>query len=216
MNQIEELTKLFTKFPGIGPRVARRFAYFILRSNTSYIQSLANAMINIQRVVKLCPVSFAYFFPLDPSQKYSPLITDPMRAHNILMVVEKETDIEIIEKSRFWNGQYFVLGQLAPLIDTDLDEKIRLPQLLQHIKDRASQSKAFPGSDAGLSEVVLALATHPEGDRTAHIIRTRLSPLQSQYGFHITTLGRGFSSGTEIEYSDTDTLSFALRNRSEL
>ena len=173
-------------------------------------------MINLQRSVKLCPVSFAYFFPIDAHQKYSPMLTDATRKHDRVMIVEKETDIETIEKSRLWDGQYFVLGQLAPLIDTDLEEKIRLNQLLSMIRARASRSNDFPGSDAGLTEVVLALATHPEGDRTAHIIRTRLSPLQTQYGFQITTLGRGFSSGTEIEYSDTDTLSFALRNRSEL
>lgn len=216
MNQIEELTKLFTKFPGIGPRVARRFAYFILRSSPSFVHNLTQSMINLQRSVKLCPVSFAYFFPIDAHQKYSPMLTEAARKHDRVMIVEKETDIETIEKSRLWDGQYFVLGQLAPLIDTDLEEKIRLNQLLSMIHARASRSNDFPGSDVGLTEVVLALATHPEGDRTAHIIRTRLNPLQTQYGFHITTLGRGFSSGTEIEYSDTDTLSFALRNRSEL
>lgn len=216
MNHIEELTKLFTKFPGIGPRVARRFAYFILRSNAGYVQSLASAMMNIQKNVRLCPVSFAYYFPDGYNTDYSPIILDQSRDHAMMMIVEKETDIEIIEKSNFWNGNYFVLGQLAPLIDTDLEEKIRLPALRDIIRKRAEKMSIFPGSTAGLTEVVLALATHPEGDRTAHIIRTKIADLQSQYGFRITTLGRGFSSGTEIEYSDSDTLSFALKNRSIL
>ncbi len=146
MNHIEELTKLFTKFPGIGPRVARRFAYFILRSNAGYVQSLASAMMNIQKNVRLCPVSFAYYFPDGYNTEYSPIILDPSHDHSTMMIIEKETDIEIIEKSKFWNGNYFVLVQLAPLIDTDLEEKIRLSALRDIITKRAEKMSVFPGS----------------------------------------------------------------------
>lgn len=205
MNPIDELANSFMKFPGIGRRQAKRFAYFIIQSQPHYISKLLNQIENIHKHVRLDPDSFQYFYSSDPTDTTSPIMRDTTRNSQLLMIVEKDVDIESIEKSRAYNGHYFVLGGLAPLVDTDLERTIRVTELLKRI-----ESKAAAGD---LQEVIFALAAHPEGDRTTRIIRQKIEPLRERFGFTISQLGRGFSTGTEVEYSDPETLASALENR---
>lgn len=208
-NPIDELANSFMKFPGIGRRQAKRFAYFIIQSQPSFSQKLASQILNAQKNIKLDPESFQYFYAPDGNQSQSPISADPTRDKTLLMIVEKDVDIESIEKSHAYHGQYFVLGGLAPLIDTDIDTTIRLPQLLQSIEKRSVETD----SSKKLNEIIFALAANPEGDRTTDLIKQKIAPLQERFNFTISQLGRGFSTGTEVEYSDADTLTNALANR---
>ncbi len=208
MNPIDELSNLFIKFPGIGRRQAKRFAYFIIQSSPGYTQKLSSQIISAQKNIKLDPISFQYFYSENDSDVYSEISRDKTRDGSLLMLVEKDIDIDSIENSRAYRGQYFVLGGLAPLIDTDLESVIRVRELVTLIKKK--------GAESSLSEVILALAANPEGDRTADLIKQKIAPLQEQFGFKISQLGRGFSTGTEVEYSDTETISNALFNRKSL
>ena len=113
------------------------------------------------------------------------------------MIVEKDVDIESIEKSLAYHGRYFVLGGLAPFIDTDLESSIRVRELEKLIQEK--------GTVNNLSEIIFALAANPEGDRTADLIKEKIAPLQERFKFKVSQLGRGFSTGTEVEYSDADT-----------
>lgn len=191
------------KFPGIGRRQARRFAYFIIQSNPSFSNKLASQILNMQKNIKLDPISFQYFYSENPQEKHSPITKDTTRDQNLLMIVEKDVDIESIEKSLAYHGQYFVLGGLAPILDTDLDQSIRTRELMKRIESAGET----------LKEIIFALSANPEGDRTADLIRQKIAPLQERFDFKISQLGRGFSTGTEVEYSDADTLASALQNR---
>lgn len=193
------------KFPGIGRRQARRFAYFIIQSNPGFAQGLANQISGVQKYVRKDPESFQYFYSDDPKQTHSPITLDPSRTSNLLMVVEKDVDIESIEKSHAYHGRYFVLGGLAPLIDTELESSLRVRELLKLIEDK--------GTKNDLTEIIFALAANPEGDRTADLIKQKIAPLQERFNFKVSQLGRGFSTGTEVEYSDAETLANALENR---
>lgn len=205
MNPIDELSNLFIKFPGIGRRQAKRFAYFIIQSQPSYTQKLANQILSAQKNVKLDPTSFQYFYSDNPSDTLSPISQDSTRDDTLLMIVEKDVDIDSIEKSHAYHGKYFVIGGLAPLMDTDIDSTIRIRELINHI-----EKKFTSGS---IKEIIFALAANPEADRTAQLIRQRIQPLQEKFNFKISQLGRGFSTGTEVEYSDPETLASALENR---
>ncbi|MEI8223696.1 MAG: toprim domain-containing protein [bacterium] len=205
MNPIDELSNLFVKFPGIGRRQAKRFAYFIIQSQPSYTQKLASQILSAQKNVKLDPTSFQYFYSENPTDTLSPISKDTTRDDSLLMIVEKDVDIDSIEKSRAYHGKYFVIGGLAPLMDTDIDSAIRIRELINHIEKK--------GSGSALTEIIFALAANPEGDRTATLIKQKIAPLQEQFGFTISQLGRGFSTGTEVEYSDPETLASALENR---
>lgn len=205
MNPIDELANSFMKFPGIGRRQAKRFAYFIIQSQPAFTQKLANQILTTQKYVRLDPESFQYFYAENPNEVRSPLMRDIHRNSKILMIVEKDVDIESIEKSKAFIGHYFVLGGLAPMLDTELDEMIRVPQLLKRIEEK--------GIKQDLDEIIFALAANPEGDRTTNLLKQKIAPLQERFGFKISQLGRGFSTGTEVEYSDADTLASALENR---
>lgn len=202
MNPIEELTNLFIKFPGIGRRQAKRFAYFIIQSNPLFSQKLSQQILSAQRNIKLDPKSFQYFYS-QGNEDYSPITLDATRDTSLLMIIEKDVDIESIEKSRAYHGQYFVLGGLAPLIDIDLEQSIRIKELIKRVENDSSFIK----------EIIFALAANPEGDRTASMIKQKISPLVEHSKIKISQLGRGFSTGTEVEYSDADTLANALENR---
>ncbi len=205
MNPIDNLTDLFIKFPGIGRRQAKRFAYFIIQSNPSFSEHLAREILSAQKNVRLDPISFQYFTPKNANDIYSPITLDSSRDNSLLMIVEKDVDIDSIEKSHAYHGKYFVLGGLAPLIDTDLESTIRVRELEKLIAEKCSKSE--------LSEIIFALSANPEGDRTTDLVKQKISPLQEKFNFKTSQLGRGFSTGTEVEYSDASTLANALENR---
>lgn len=203
MDPINELANSFMKFPGIGRRQAKRFAYFIIQSNPSFSNKLASQIISAQKNVKLDPISYQYFYSENSQEKYSPITLDTSRDSGLLMVVEKDVDIESIEKSHAYYGYYFVLGGLAPMLDTELEQVLRIRELMKRIEDKGSEIK----------EIIFALAANPEGDRTTSLIKQKIAPLQERFQFKVSQLGRGFSTGTEVEYSDPNTLASALENR---
>jgi recombination protein RecR len=206
-NPLDELTQSFMKFPGIGRRQAKRFAYFIIQSEPGWVHQLAQQMLSVQKNMKLDPISFQYFSTSDPTVTHSPLTRDPKRDKSLLMIVEKDVDIEALEKSGAYQGHYFVLGGLAPLIDTDIDKTIRLQQLLRVVVQKIQDS------DSPLREIIFALSANPEGDRTARLLQQKLVSLEGSSSVTFSQLGRGFSTGTEVEYSDPETIMYALTSR---
>ena len=66
----------------------------------------------------------------------------------------------------------------------------------------------------GLKEIILAFAASPQGEHTESYLRKILAPLSIKHGLKISSLGRGLSTGAELEYTDPDTLKNALKNRS--
>ena len=199
----EQLAHLFTKFPGIGRRQAKRFAYFVVQSNPDVSRELQDKITDTRKTVKLCPVSFQYFTTNDPSITTSPIVRDDTRDSSILLIVEKDQDIEAFEKSQTYHGQYFVLGNLGNLLDTEMDEQFRIKALEKLINQKGN----------ALSEIIFALPANPDADRITHTLQQKLMPLSEQFGFTISQLGRGFSTGAEVEYADSETLSSALENR---
>jgi recombinational DNA repair protein RecR len=80
---------------------------------------------------------------------------------------------------------------------------VRIKELLRTIEERKDV----------LKEIIVALSLNPQGEHTDTYIRETLSPLQKKYNFSIVSLGRGLSTGTELEYSDSETIKNALKNR---
>lgn len=197
MKSIENLTHLISKLPGIGPRQARRMVYFLLTQDDSFLSSLSGEIKNLKQHIKMCSESFAYFYSEDPQESLHPVMRDKTRDKNLLMVVEKDTDLESVEKSHLFHGLYFVLGGNLPVVEKDPQNRIRLKELKNFIEKYSPK------------EIILAMNANPEGDNTADFLRNELSDIDA----NITILGRGFSTGTEIEYSDKETLGSALANR---
>jgi recombination protein RecR len=113
--------------------------------------------------------------------------------------------MENIEKSKSFNGKYFILGGTIPILEKTPERKIRLKELMNSV-----ESKAKSGT---LKEIIIATNLNPEGENTADFIQRTLRELSEKYNIKISKLGRGLSTGTELEYSDNETIKNALQNR---
>jgi recombination protein RecR len=96
----------------------------------------------------------------------------------------------------------------VPIFDEAPEQKIRQKELMERLTQMTSQEEGHK-----LKEVILATSVNPEGEHTASYIAGLLKPLINAHGFRVSTLGRGLSTGTELEYSDSETLKSALQNR---
>lgn len=203
MSEIDKLTELFLKFPGIGPRQARRFVYFLERMPESFTQNLSSSLINLKQNVRVCQESYQHFYSANRAQ-LSPIAQDPNRDRSLLMVVEKDMDLETVERLGVYNGTYFVLGgRITP--NTEKPERfVRIKELKDIITQRADE----------VSEIILATSLTPEGEHTRTYILENLADQSEKHDIEISTLGRGFSTGTELQYSDKETMEYALSNRS--
>lgn len=202
-NPIEKLAKYFKEFPGIGERQARRFVYFLLHKNPNYVKELGDNILSIKKLIHQCPSCFL-FFEGDKDQLCD-VCDNPKTDKTSLLIVEKDADYENIKKSKNYSGMYFILGGLAPIVTKDTPTFLRLKELLNTIENRAKNHK--------LQEIIIALSLNPQGEHTDIYLREKISPLQDKYKFKVVSLGRGLSTGTELEYSDGETIKNALLNR---
>lgn len=204
MDTIQKLTELFKMFPGIGPRQAKRFVYFLLTSTEGYAGDLSKLIVELKADIVCCDTCFR-FFPKDKSSKSTCTICrDEHRDTTQLMIVSRDVDFENIEKTKSFTGYYFILGGSVPILETHPEEKIRQKELIEIVTKRSTK---------GLKEIILALDYNPEGENTREYVTRILGALSIKLGFSISSLGRGLSTGSELEYSDPDTLKNALQNR---
>jgi len=121
------------------------------------------------------------------------------------MIVARDSDFESIEKSGTYKGIYFILGGTVPILDKEPEKRIRLRSLLERIEKQA------------FKEIILSLNTTPDGEHTTDIVREAVVKVSKNVdGFtpmRITVLGRGLSTGAELEYADSETIRNALQNR---
>ncbi|PIR38404.1 MAG: recombination protein RecR [Candidatus Zambryskibacteria bacterium CG10_big_fil_rev_8_21_14_0_10_42_12] len=204
MNDLDRLKELFSEFPGIGPRQAERFVYFILRKNGAYAENLSKAILGLKRHIRQCEDSYQYFFA-QGDERLSPIARSQARDDSLLMIVEKDTDLENIERSASYSGRYFVLGGTVPILEKEPERRIRIRELKEIIKRKSTEKN--------IKEIILALSANPDGEHTATYIKEELEPVSKEYNIKITELGRGLSTGTELEYSDKETIRNALQYR---
>lgn len=197
MHDSEKLVQLFEKFPGIGPRQARRFVYFLLRSGAEYRHTLTQAIAHVGSHIHTCTQCGRYYTSAQEGGVCG-ICGNTARDSTTLMVVEKDADLEAIEKSASYSGRYFLLGRLLRLTEAERE----LPRQRELI-ERVSKSE--------VREVIIALPVTTEGEHTATAVEQALIPLRERIS--ITVLGRGLSTGSELEYADADTLKHALESR---
>jgi recombination protein RecR len=201
MDNTQKLIELFKEFPGIGPRQAKRFVYFLLNKNPAYANDLSRLINEVRSTVHACDTCFR-FFP-NGNNMSCPICRDESR-DKTLMLVSQDVDFENIEKTKFYNGYYFILGGNIPILEKTPEKRIRQKDLLEIIDKKIK---------TGLSEIIVALNYNPEGENTLNYLKDILLPIAEKNNIKISTLGRGLSTGTELEYSDSDTIKNALKNR---
>jgi recombination protein RecR len=203
MDPINLLSEQFKEFPGIGERQAKRFVYFLLHKNPQYVKMLGDAILSIKNQIKQC--SSCYLFFQSNNDTLCPTCKNTETDKSTLLIVEKDADFESIKRSRTYKGMYFILGGLVPIVTKDTPNFVRTKELVNTIEKRAQGGV--------LKEVILALSINPQGEHTDMYLRELINSLKDKYNFKLSTLGRGLSTGTELEYSDSETIKNALRNR---
>lgn len=194
-NVIDALGKL----PGVGPRTAERYAYFLFKSNQQVSDSIAEALAELHDGLKSCPVTFAL---IDANEDVSEFYADPERDKRTILVVEEPLDIYAIEQTRAFRGTYHVLGGAISPIDGVTPDQLHIQELIVRIqKDE-------------VLEVIIATNPSVEGESTALLLEKMLH--EAKPDLRLTRLARGLPLGVDLSYADQITLSAALENRTNL
>ncbi len=201
MDSLHKLEEIFAHFPGIGPRQARRFVYYLLNKSPSYIGEFIRLIEEVKKSTSEC-IQCRRFFIQGIMSTTCPVCSDSNRDTTTLMIVARDSDFETIEKSGAYRGYYFILGGTIPVLDKEPEKRIRLEKLLNHITDATD-----------LKEIILSLNTTPDGEHTGNVVKEAIQKLPHASHVKITILGRGLSTGAELEYVDGETLRNALKNR---
>lgn len=206
MDIIDKLTEVFKEFPGIGERQAKRFVYFLMSRNPSYSENLSELILDLKKEIAQCKECFRFYILNSKKDKICELCANPNTDSSTLIVVEKDSDLESIRKSGVYHGKYFILGGLVPIVEKTTKSRVRIEELKKKITTEARPQGL-------LKEIILAFSISPQGDHTDQYAREQIKDLCEKQNIKISSLGKGLSTGTELEYSDNDTLKNALKNR---
>ncbi|MDO8265700.1 MAG: recombination mediator RecR [Candidatus Saccharibacteria bacterium] len=191
---LDDLIEALGQLPGVGPRSAERYAYFLLKNDTYKSKKLADTLERLHANVAYCPITFAL---IDPEDKVSRLYSDNNRDKKVVALVADAFDIIALEKTSLYRGTYHVLGGLISPIDGIGPEQLHIPELKKRIKDDE------------VKEIILATNASVEGETTALYVQQELAGLD----LTITRLARGLPIGVDLEYADQITLGRALEGR---
>ncbi len=196
---LNELANQFTKYPGVGPRQAFRYALFVSKQTTPEIEQMIQTLKDLKHI-NLCE---RCFLQTENENSRCSICDDKKRNQNEICVVEREGDLINIEKSRAYRGTYVVLGENISPINTSIVPKQRLLALIKEVKKMPEEEK---------KEIILALNNTREGNFTTLYIEETFKK-QGLKNLSITSLGRGLASGSELEYIDEETTRHAFEGR---
>jgi recombination protein RecR len=197
---LENLIEAFGQLPGVGPRSAERYAYYVLKHSSADAKRLSGALEKVHPGVKLCPITFAF---IDASESVSRLYSDTERNKQLVAVVEDPFDVLALENTGQFKGTYHVLGGAISPIDGVTPEQLHVPELIKRLEKD------------DVEEVILATNASVEGESTALYIQRQLEEAGLK-DIKITRLARGLPVGVDLEYADQITLTHALQGRKEL
>lgn len=194
---LSDVIEALSILPGVGPKSAERYAYYLLKSDNDATIRLADALAGLHEGVGQCNVTYAL---VEQGIDTSPLYSGEDRDKTTIAVVADSFDIMAIEKTGMYKGTYHVLGGLLSPIDGLGPEDLHIPELLKRIE-----------ADE-VDEIILATNASVEGESTSLYIQKHIENDTTK----ITRLARGLPVGTDIDYADQITLSRALEGRTAL
>jgi len=193
---IQNLIDEFAKLPSVGPRQAARFVFYLLNQPKEEIEKFAKKLFILKKI-KYC--SFCNRAIESAITALCDICKNKDRDRTMVCIVEKDTNIESIEKTKRYNGLYYVIGT-----EGEKKQLERLKTLIEKIKKSSKK----------IEEIIIATDATTEGETIALYASRQLGELKKSYPqLKITRLGRGLSTGSELEYMDEDTLTNALLGR---
>lgn len=194
---LTELIESLGTLPGVGPRTAERYAYFLLKADPAAGKRIAAAATNLHDHVDYCKKTFAL---VEKGKELSDLYTDTSRDKKLVAVVAEPFDIVALEKTGQYKGTYHVLGGLVSPIDGVGPEQLHISELISRI------------DEDNVEEIILATNASVEGESTALYIQQQIGDRKVR----VTRLARGLPVGVDLEYADQITLGRALEGRTQL
>ena len=194
---MEALVDAFRKLPGVGPRTAERFAFYILSQPVTVARNLTQAILKVKETIGFCTVCYNL-----ADGELCAICRDPGRDKSVICVVEDPRGLIAFEKAGGYKGVYHVLlGVLSPL-DGIGPKDLKIMDLRNRI-------------GAGtVREIILATDSDMEGEATALYLLKELRALKMD--FHISRLAYGIPMGSAVEYADQVTLVRAIEGRRAL
>lgn len=194
---LQNVIDAFGSLPGVGPRTAERYAYYLVKRDADTSLRLAETLKSLQAGIGYCKKTFAL---VPAGQELSDLYTDPSRDKQTVAVVAEPFDIVALEATGQFKGTYHVLGGLVSPIDGITPDQLHIKELVSRI------------DDDNVQEIILATNASVEGESTALYIRQQIGDRPVR----ITRLARGLPIGVDLEYADQITLGRALEGRTQL
>lgn len=193
---ISNLVAAFARLPGVGPKTALRYVFYLLHQSTFDLEVMARAITQLGERIKTCPRCFTY-----TEAQMCEICQDPKRDASLLCVVEEARDISTIESTDMYHGLYHVLGGTLNPIEGITPDTLRYRQLRERLE-----------TSPEILEVILALSPTTHGEATILFLQKQLAPL----GRSMTRLARGLPLGATLEFADEVTLGDALKGRRSL
>jgi recombination protein RecR len=192
---VERLMKLFSRFPGVGDKTARRFALFLLQQPSDFSSELSST-ISLMRDRTFCCSICGNLTTEDPCS----ICSDPFRDRKTLCVMENVEDMLSMEQSGAYSGLYFILGgRVSPMDGQDIE-----PERLARLKEYSGKGNFL--------ELIIATNPSVEGDLTFFAVLDA----GRDTGIKTTRLAFGLPLGGTIGYADRVTLHASIESRVEV
>ena len=195
ISEIEELIKLISKLPGLGPKSAKRIVLKLINNRDELVKPMANTLAQVYKNVVRCTSCGA----LKSNSNGCLNCEHTKEKYNKICVVEDIADQWSIENSNIFQGYFHILGGTISSVGQRKEDL-----LINSLVERVNRDK--------IEEVILATSATVEGQTTAYYIQDSLKNLDVK----ITKLAQGLPVGGEIESLDDGTLFSAFKNRSNL
>jgi recombination protein RecR len=196
---VQKLIDELSKLPGVGPKTAQRLTFHLLKLSPEEALPLAEALIEVKRVVRFCNRCFNL-----TEQDLCDICRDAGRDATIICVVEEPGDIVSIERTHEYRGLYHVLGGALSPLDGIGPQKLHLAELVVRVRDEETR------------EVIVATNPTMAGEATAFYIAEERRPFVSAGTLRVTRPAAGLPMGGDLEYADEVTLGRALAGRREI
>ena len=193
--EIEELVRLISKLPGLGPKSAKRIVLKLINNREELIKPLANILAQVYKNIVRCNICGN----IKSSNSNCTFQTCSYSDKNYkqICVVENIADMWVIENSGIYKGYYHILGGTLSSSDNKKTDNLLISSLVERVKKDT------------IDEVILATSATIEGQTTAHYIQDSLKDTKVK----ISKLAQGLPIGGEIEFLDDGTLVSAFKNR---
>ena len=196
IDEIENLVRLISKLPGLGPKSAKRIILKLINARDELMKPMANSLVEVYKNVSRCRLcgtlksNTAGCNNCDINEK----------KYNKICVVESIADQWSIENSNIYQGYFHILGGTLSSSTSQRKEDLLISSLVERVKKDS------------IEEVIIATSATVEGQTTAHYIKDSLKETKAK----VSKLAQGLPVGGEIESLDDGTLFSAFKNRKQI